>query len=74
MLRCHPLPVFDQPGNLMSNTIELLKEEKRSLTTIAEITGLPYLWIRNFKAGLYINPSVNRVEYLHNFLRNEAIQ
>ena len=57
---------FDQPGELMIRTSELLKD-KDLLKIYAEI-GIPFYWLRKFLYGEFKNPSVNRVEYLYRHL------
>ena len=64
---------FDAPGVLMTKTLTLLKEDKRNLLQIHKDTGLPLYWLRDFVQGRFRNPSVNRVEYLHNQLNSKSL-
>ena len=54
---------FDQPGELMLKTKELLKN--RNLFDVSVETGVPFYWLRKFFYGQFANPSVNRVDYLY---------
>lgn len=59
---------FDQPGTLYVRTLELLLADPRSLPIIFRDSGIPFYWLRKFRAGEYTNPGVNRVQYLYEFL------
>ena len=62
---------FDQPGTLMARTLELLKERK--VLDVYEATRLPWYWLNQFKSGKVKNPSVNRVQFLFEYLSGEKI-
>lgn len=57
------------PGSLMSETVKLLWKADQSLPDIATGAKVNYYWLRKFKHGEVVNPSVNTVqrvfEYLH---------
>ena len=57
---------------LLDRTKELLTQaiSKHSLRSIAESAGKPveYDWLKRFSAGDIPDPSVNRVQALHDFL------
>lgn len=57
---------FDQPGPLMIKTRELLQD--KDLFAIYADTKLSPYWLRKFAKGELKNPSVNRVEFLYNYL------
>ena len=70
----HPLPkqeAFDQPNSLMQETIRLLKE--KNLLEIYADTKVPFFWLRKFVAGQFKNPSVNRVQFLYEYLSGQKI-
>ena len=62
---------YDRPGSLMAATQHLLKD--RDLLSIYKDTHLPYHWLVKFKAGTYKNPSVNRVQYLYEYLTSKPL-
>ena len=62
---------FDQPGTLMARTLELLKERK--VLDVYEATRLPWYWLNQFKSGKVKNPSVNRVQFLFEYLSQTKI-
>jgi hypothetical protein len=64
---------FDMPSSLMLETIRLLKNTNKKLFTISLDTRIPFHWLNKFRDGVYINPSVNRVQYLYEYLTNTKI-
>lgn len=62
---------FDQPGELMEATIALLKGQ--DLLKVYTDTRISFYWLRKFAAGIYRNPSVNRVQYLYEHLTGTKI-
>lgn len=56
------------PGSLMVATFELLKESDKKPHDIYAETGLPFHWVKKFAAGEFENPSVNRVQFLYEYL------
>lgn len=62
---------FDHPGSLMLGTIALLKD--RNLFEVYADTKIPFYWLRKFATGEFRNPSVNRVQYLYEFLSAKSI-
>jgi len=64
---------FDKPGSLMQKTITLIREDQRSLLELYSETGIPFYWLRKFVNNEFKNPSVNRVQYLYEFLSNSKI-
>lgn len=69
-----PEDKFDQQGSLMAKTIDLLKKDKRTLLEVYEETRIPYHWLRKFVAGGFSNPSVNRVQFLYEYLTGETLK
>lgn len=55
------LPMLDKTRNLLLSC-------DMSLRDISNMTGLGYEWLRKFKADLIPDPSVNKVQVLHDFL------
>lgn len=66
---------FDKPSSLMLKTLELLKKDSRGLAELADSseTGLSYHWLKKFYAGEFANPSVNRIQYLYEFLSGKKV-
>ena len=62
---------FDQPNTLMVETTKLLKTA--NLIKVSYETGIPFYWLRKFKEGAYLNPSVNRVQNLFEHLSNTKL-
>ena len=62
---------FDQPQSLMKRTQAMLK--KKDLLGIYHDTGLPFYWLRKFAGGEIKNPSVNRVQFLHEHLSGKKL-
>lgn len=62
---------FDQPNSLMLETIRLAKERK--LQDVFFETHIPFYWLNKFVAGTYKNPSVNRVQYLYEYLTGSKL-
>lgn len=59
----------DQPQTLMNATITLTKDAtEKELTEISHNTSIPIGWLRKFSKRVYSNPSVNRVQYLYEYL------
>lgn len=64
---------YDLPNSLMQETIRLINADPRSPLEIYRDTGVPFYWIKNFAKGLYINPSVNRVQFLYEILSEKKL-
>ena len=65
---------YDKPGQLMITTQVLLKGSQKTLPEIYKDTGIPFYWLRKFRTGEMRNPSVNRVQYLYEYLKGESIR
>ena len=63
---------FDQPQALMLKTIALLK--KRDLLEVYVATKISFYWLRKFASGVYKNPSVNRVQFLYEYLTGKKVR
>jgi len=61
---------YDQKttGTLMKETHELFLIDGRSSEDLYFETGLPIAWLKKFRSESIDNPSVNRVQYLYEFL------
>jgi len=57
---------YDKPGRLLKETIDLLKD--KNLIDISYETRLKHTWLVKLKNGGMQNPSVNRVEFLRDYL------
>lgn len=67
---------FDTPGPLMTRTQTLLKTKapkKMDLLRVHDATGIPFFWLEKFVAGVFKNPSVNRVQYLYEHLTGQPL-
>jgi hypothetical protein len=53
---------------LLQKTRELLDKCDLSLPEVANMSGLGYEWLKRFKRRATPDPTVSRVETLHNFL------
>jgi hypothetical protein len=60
---------FDQPGSMLTSVIKKL--QGRDLLLIYKATGLPFYWLRRLASGGYQNPSVNRIEFLLEYFKQE---
>ncbi len=69
----HILQEYDQPQNLMTETIRLIRADKRTLRMIAQFTGVPFYWLKKFSANEIPNPAVNRVQYLYEFISKKKL-
>jgi hypothetical protein len=61
------------PGSLMAETAKLLKESGKAPQDIYAETGLPFHWVKKFATGEFENPSVNRVQFLYEYLSGNAL-
>lgn len=57
---------------LFERTIELLENCELSLAEIANMSGLGFEWLRKLKADKIKDPSVNKIQELHDFLVNQC--
>ena len=64
----------DEPGSLLEKTRDLLKQDPRGLLDIYNETGIPFYWLKKFASGGFGNPSVNRVQFLYEFLTQDELQ
>ena len=63
---------YDQPNSLLSKTIALLKE--RELVDVHVETKIPFYWLRQLRSGSPSqNPSVNRVQFLYEYLSDRKL-
>jgi len=58
--------IFDQPLSLMRATGLLL--EGVDLVNLSAETAISFYWLKKFASGQFRNPSVNRVQYLYEYL------
>lgn len=62
---------YDSPGSLLGETLRLLKD--RQVIEIHTSTGIPFHWLSKLKQGTYRNPSVNRIQFLYEFLSGSPL-
>ncbi len=67
MLKCN------EPGTLYTATRNLLNEDNRNIATISIEAGIPYPWLITFREGKFNNASVNRIQYLFEFLTQSKL-
>lgn len=65
--------VFDQPMTFMQATIDLIEKDGRTDLELYRATGIPHHWIANLRKGNCLNPSVNRVQYLFEYLSGRKL-
>ena len=61
-------------SSLMAKTKELLDKDERSLLDLHKECQISYYWLRKFKSGVLIDPSVNKVQALYEFLSGTALR
>lgn len=64
---------FDEPGKLMKKTRILLLKDERTLLEMYRDTAIPYFWLKKFAAEGFKNPSVNRVQFLYEYLSGQKL-
>lgn len=60
-------------GTLLVKTLELLENCPKPLQDIYAETGLPYHWLRSVSQGKTNKPSVNRIQYLYEYLSHQTL-
>lgn len=63
--------VFPQ-GSWLEETLELLRKRTGSFERISKETGLGLFWLNRVANGHIPDPSVNRVQMLHDYLVKEG--
>jgi len=61
-------------GTLLEKTYALLKENKTPPHIMFAETGLPFFWIKDMRAHKSDDPSVNRVQYLYEYLQEKQLE
>lgn len=61
-------------GTLFQETLDLLREDPRTMSEIAEQTGFNYDWLLKFYYSRIPDPSVNRVQELYEKLSGKKIK
>ena len=64
---------YDEPNTLMVETIKLIRADRRTLLELYVVTGVPFYWLKRFVAKEMKNPSVNRVQFLYEFLTSKKL-
>ncbi len=61
---------------LYTRTVFLLQTRPAQLTlyAISQKTGLPLGWLNMLSQGRILNPSVNKIERLYNFLNSKDLE
>lgn len=63
-----------QSVTLLSKTRELLALCTQTLPQVAQGSGLTYEWLKKFRTDAIPDPSVNKVQQLHDYLVGLAIE
>jgi len=58
--------------DLLETTFNLLVNDNRSLSVIADESGVNYHWLGKFKQEKYDNPGVKTIQKLYTFLIKSA--
>lgn len=67
--------VFDQEASLLKNVRERLNAGRdRDLMVIWKETSIPYYWLRKIASGDIKNPSVNRIQFLHEYFTKKKLE
>ena len=64
---------YDEQGTLMKECRRLIVEDSRTTRMIAQASGIPPYWLKKFRRAEMTNPSVNRVQYLYEFLTQKDL-
>lgn len=64
---------LNQQGTLLQKTRELLRECPLSYLDIYKATDLNPNWLTGIASGRIVDPSVNRVQALYEFLKGETL-
>lgn len=59
---------------LLKETLILFDESGKTPHQLATETGLPFYWLRDLKAGRSKGPSVNRIQYLYEYLSKKQLK
>ena len=60
--------------SLHLKTYELLRKSDKTLLDIHKESGLPFYWLRKFSGGKILEPSVNKIQALYEFLTNKPLE
>lgn len=64
----------DAPCSLLLKTRRLLRADLRTLPEIQRATRLPFYWLVDFKKGKSVGCSVNRVQFLFEYLSGRKLK
>jgi hypothetical protein len=64
---------YDTEGTLLREVRHMLGTSKKSYLEIYKDTGLQPNWLDLVRRGKVANPSVNRIQYLHEYLKGSAL-
>jgi hypothetical protein len=68
------IDTFDNEKSLMRHVRALVKADSRSLPELYRDTGISFFWLQKFQAGKFANPSVNRVQFLYEYLSGKTLE
>lgn len=60
-------------GTLLEKTLALLEKCDKPAHVIFAETGLPFYWIKDMQVGKSGDPSVNRIQYLYEYLSSQEL-
>ena len=61
-------------GTLLEATMELVKKSGKNDIELHVETRIPYYWLKRFIKGGFVNPSVNRVQFLYEHLSGTELK
>lgn len=61
-------------GSLYNRTLELLRTSQFTLPEIFRRSGISFYWLKRFKEGRIVDPSVNKVQALYEFLSGRKLE
>lgn len=63
----------DERNTLHKATIAAVKADPRTLRLLAQATGVPFYWLKKLSADEIANPSVNRIQYVYEFITKSKL-
>lgn len=64
----------DVPGTLIVETMKLIDDSGKSVPDLFLETGIPFYWLKRFVDKGFVNPSVNRVQFLYEHLSGTKLK
>lgn len=61
-------------GTWLKSTLDLLQKRSSTYEEIARETGLSLFWISRLSSGKINNPSINKIQILHEYLLKKPLK